>query len=150
MSAQGGVYWDTLGGVYWELKYSFIYIDLRKKRSKPIAFVLFFSFTASKFYYSLFCIRNMVYNCLTFRIWCLSNFWYFFFEILWGVTPSVGQFSKKIFQVGHVMSVNNLSIAIWGQKWLLYWYMGGGPSEPPPLGSHRILYAVGSRVKLSL
>ena len=95
MSAQGGVYWDTLGGVYWELKYSFIYIDLRKKRSKPIAFVLFFSFTASKFYYSLFCIRNMVYNCLTFRIWCLSNFWYFFFLNSLGGHPLSRSILKK-------------------------------------------------------
>ena len=29
-----------------------------------------------------------------------------------------------------IYPVNNLSIAIWGQKWLLYWYLGGALEAP--------------------
>ena len=42
--------------------------------------------------------------------------------------------------------INKCYIAIWGQKWLLPWFLRGGLWGPPH-GSHRIRYPMRGRVK---
>ena len=46
------------------------------------------------------------------------------------------------------LPTNKSEIAIWGQTWLLSWFLGGGHWGPPH-GSHRIWYAMGDRVNVS-